>query len=91
MTFSFFLSIFQVKKHFPIVTLDDFRKGVEKATKIMSQDRRRRFAANVDMYGSLPEELVCSLLHCLQMNKFIGHFEQKSVLIYYNMTGRRRN
>jgi hypothetical protein len=69
MTFSFFLSIFQVKKHFPIVTLDDFRKGVEKATKRMSQDRRRRFAANVDMYGSLPEELVCSLLHCLQKRK----------------------
>jgi hypothetical protein len=49
--------ILKVKKFFPVVSVDDFRLGVQEAVAKMSEARRDRFAANIDMMGEAPEEL----------------------------------
>ena len=48
--------VLEVKKFFPIVSIDEFRVGVQEAVGKMSETRRQRFAANIDMMGEAPEE-----------------------------------
>jgi hypothetical protein len=48
--------VLEVKKFYPVVSVDDFRLGVQEAVAKMSEARRERFAANIDMMGDAPEE-----------------------------------
>ena len=48
--------VLKVKKFFPVVSVDDFRLGVQEAVAKMSEARRERFSANTDMMGEAPEE-----------------------------------
>ena len=48
--------VLKVKKFFPVVSVDDFRQGLQEAVAKMSEARRERFAANIDMMGEAPEE-----------------------------------